>query len=84
MKGNYVIMVKECMAMLLIVFLTMVCLIISLLMVRVFFSTVLWLMNGGFNMTLDDVYRGVKIGVVGGGISGVGIVLFRLFKVKGF
>ncbi|MDW8847095.1 hypothetical protein SD961_14570 [Erwinia sp. MMLR14_017] len=58
--------------------------IITGLLVKLFFFTILWFLTDEFGLTWNEVLRGVKIGGVGGAILGAGIVLFRLFKVKGF
>ncbi|HIE9284587.1 hypothetical protein [Klebsiella variicola] len=49
-----------------------------------FFSLLLWLLGDGFNTTWQDVLHGAKLGLYGGSIGGIGLALFRLFKVKGF
>lgn len=49
-----------------------------------FFSLLLWLLGDGFNTTWQDVLHGEKLGLYGGSIGGIGLALFRLFKVKGF
>ena len=51
---------------------------------KIFFSLLLWLLGGGFNTTWQDVLHGAKLGLYGGSIGGIGLALFRLFKVKGF
>lgn len=48
------------------------------------FSVMTWLSGDDFNLPWDEVLRSIKIGGVGGGMLGIGIILFRLFKVKGF
>lgn len=48
------------------------------------FSLLLWLLGDGFNATWQDVLHGAKLGLYGGSIGGIGLALFRLFKVKGF
>lgn len=48
------------------------------------FSVMAWLSGGDFNLPWDEVLRSIKIGGVGGGMLGIGIILFRLLKVKGF
>lgn len=48
------------------------------------FSLLLWLLGDGFNTTWQDVLHGAKLGLYGGSIGGIGLALFRLFKVKGF
>lgn len=58
--------------------------IIAGLLVKLFFVTILWVLTDEFELTWNEVLRGVKIGGIGGTILGAGIVLFRLFKVKGF
>lgn len=51
---------------------------------KIFFSFLLWLLGDGFNTTWQDVLHGAKLGLYGGSIGGIGLALFRLFKVKGF
>ncbi|WP_414147399.1 hypothetical protein ACMGGR_16975 [Erwinia sp. BNK-24-b] len=58
--------------------------VIAGILVKLFFSTILWLLNGEFELTWHEVFRGIKIAGVGGLILGGGMVLFRLLKVKGF
>lgn len=58
--------------------------IIAGLLVKLFFSIILWLLTNEFELTWNEVFRGVKIGGIGGAILGFGIVLLRAFKVKGF
>ncbi|MCX5575268.1 hypothetical protein OSH03_15005 [Enterobacter sp. E-TC7] len=48
------------------------------------FSLLVWLSDGKFDLPLYEILRSIKIGSVGGGVLGIGIVLFRLFKLKGF
>lgn len=51
---------------------------------KLFFALLLWLLGDGFNTTWQDVLHGAKLGLYGGSIGGIGLALFRLFKVKGF
>ncbi|MCG7803974.1 hypothetical protein [Enterobacter asburiae] len=51
---------------------------------KLFLSLLLWLLGDGFNTTWQDVLHGAKLGLYGGSIGGIGLALFRLFKVKGF
>ena len=51
---------------------------------KIFFSLLLWLLGDGFNTTWQDVLHGAQLGLYGGSIGGIGLALFRLFKVKGF
>ena len=51
---------------------------------KVFFAFLLWIIGGGFSMTMEDVKQCVKIGFYGGAIGGGGVILFRLLNVKGF
>ena len=51
---------------------------------KIFFLLLLWLLGDGFNTTWQDVLHGAKLGLYGGSIGGIGLALFRLFKVKGF
>ena len=54
------------------------------LLVKIFFVIISWLLTDEFELTWNEVFRGVKIGGFGGAILGFGIVLLRAFKVKGF
>lgn len=54
------------------------------LLVRVFLSGLLWVVSGEFDFTWSDALLGIKVGSVAGGMFGIAIVLFRIFKVKGF
>lgn len=65
-------------------FICLISVIIAGLLVKLFFVTILWVLTDEFGLTWHEVLRGVKKGGVGGAILGAGIVLFRLFKVKGF
>ncbi|URQ61539.1 hypothetical protein LQ939_04195 [Pantoea alhagi] len=65
-------------------FTCMLSVIVAGLLVKLFFVTILWVLTDEFGLTWNDVLQGVKIGGVGGSILGSGIVLLRLFKVKGF
>ncbi|TKI01676.1 hypothetical protein [Martelella alba] len=67
-----------------IISLVVIAVISASLITKVFLSGILWISNGEFDMTRHDVWRITKMGIGGGGIMGVGIVLLRLFKVKGF
>lgn len=58
--------------------------IIASLVTKAFFAGVLWVMGGEFDMTWNDVLRISKMGLYGGGILGVGIVLARYLKIRGF
>ena len=51
---------------------------------KIFFSLLLWLLGDGFNIIWQVVLHGAKLGLYGGSIGGIGLALFRLFKVKGF
>jgi len=62
----------------------LVSVIIAGLLVKIFFIIILWLLTNEFELTWNEVFRGVKIGGFGGAILGFGIVLLRAFKVKGF
>ncbi|WP_312739888.1 hypothetical protein [Cedecea neteri] len=48
------------------------------------FSVMAWLSGDNFNLPWGEVLRSIKIGGVGGGTLGIGIILFRFFGVKGF
>ncbi|MFG1172491.1 hypothetical protein AAFN90_02590 [Erwiniaceae bacterium CAU 1747] len=54
------------------------------ILVKLFFTTILWLLTGEFELTWHEIFDGVKIAGVGGCILGGGIVLFRIFRIKGF
>ncbi|EAB7739609.1 hypothetical protein B5864_13650 [Salmonella enterica] len=43
-----------------------------------------YLAYGYIHYECSEALRGLKIGGIGGGILGVGIVLFRLLGIKGF
>lgn len=43
-----------------------------------------YLAYGFIDLKWSDFLKGIRVGGTGGGLLGVGIVLFRLFKVKGF
>lgn len=63
--------------------------VIAGVLVKLFFSTILWLLTGEFDLTWYEVFYGIKTAgvggcIVGGCILGWGIVLFRIFKIKGF
>lgn len=75
---------RECIVSFCIFFACILSVIIAGLLVKLFFATILWVLTAEFQLTWNEVLRGVKIGGVGGAILGVGIVLFRIFKVKGF
>ncbi|RXX23803.1 hypothetical protein CWC43_19365 [Klebsiella aerogenes] len=51
---------------------------------KIFFVTVLWILGDEFQLSWNDILQGIKIGSVGGGVLGIGIILSRLFKVEGF
>jgi hypothetical protein len=67
-----------------IICLVVIAVIAASLIAKIFLSGMLWISIGEFDMTLQDVWRITKMGIGGGGIMGVGIVLLRLFRVKGF
>ncbi|EEC0711573.1 hypothetical protein JZQ46_004427 [Salmonella enterica subsp. enterica serovar Panama] len=52
--------------------------------IKLTFSVMAWLSDGNFNLPWDEVLRSIKIGGIGGGVLGIGIIMFRFFKVKGF
>jgi len=68
----------------LILCLVMLAAIAASLITKLFLSGIFWTLSGEFDMTLNDVWRITKMGIGGGGIIGIGIVLFRLFRVRGF
>lgn len=57
---------------------------IAALMTKLTFSVLEWLANDTFFLSWTEVLRSLKVGALGGGILGIGINLFRFFKVKGF
>lgn len=57
---------------------------IAALAIKLTFSALAWLLSGNFDLSWFEVLRSIKIGSIGGGILGIGIILFRFFKVKGF
>ncbi|CAM3617791.1 hypothetical protein L1C56_16295 [Klebsiella pneumoniae] len=54
------------------------------LITKLTFSVLEWLLNGSFDLSWSEILHSMKLGGVGGGILGIGIVLLRFFKVKGF
>ncbi|WP_152525652.1 hypothetical protein [Siccibacter turicensis] len=48
------------------------------------FAFLLWMVGGQLDVNLPEIITSIKIGVFGGGIVGLGVVLMRLFNVKGF
>lgn len=58
--------------------------IIVALMTKTTFVIFAWLLNGSFDLSWREILHSMKIGGIGGGILGIGIVLLRLFKIKGF
>lgn len=58
--------------------------IIAGLLVKLCFSIILWILTDEFELTWNEVFLGIKIGGGGGAILGIGLVLLRAFKVKGF
>lgn len=58
--------------------------VIAGLLIKLFFSIILWALDSEFGLSWYEVLRGIKIGGVGGSILGGGMILFRLLKVKGF
>lgn len=65
-------------------FVCMFSVIITGLLAKIFFVTVLWILGDEFQLSWNDILQGIKIGSVGGGVLGIGIILSRLFKVEGF
>lgn len=50
-----------------------------------FLSALLWCVAGAeFELNMATIITSIKIGIFGGGIVGLGVVLMRLFNVKGF
>jgi len=84
MNLQYDVLKRELILSFCIFFICLISVIIAGLLVKLFFVTILWVLTDEFGLTWNEVLRGVKIGGVGGAILGAGIVLFRLFKVKGF
>ncbi|QCP60803.1 hypothetical protein [Pantoea sp. SO10] len=54
------------------------------LLVKLCLPIILWLLTDEFELTWNEVSRGVKIGDFRGAALGIVIVLLRAFKVKGF
>lgn len=52
-------------------------------MTKTTFVVFAWLLNSSFDLSWGEIFRSMKIGGIGGGILGIGIVLLRLFKIKG-
>ncbi len=84
MNLQYDVLKRELILSFCIFFICLISVIIAGLLVKLFFVTILWVLTDEFGLTWNEVLRGVKNGGVGGAILGAGIVLFRLFKVKGF
>lgn len=57
---------------------------IAALMTKLTFVLLAWLLKDTFDLSWIEVLSSIKIGVIGGGILGAGIILLRFFKVKGF
>lgn len=64
--------------------LTIIGMVIVSLLGKLFFASLLWVVGGDFSMTMQDIKQCMKIGFYGGVIGGGGIILFRIFNVKGF
>lgn len=58
--------------------------IIASLVTKIFFVGILWIIDGEFDMTWNDVLRILKMSLYGGGILGIGLVLARYLKIRGF
>ena len=43
-----------------------------------------YLAYGCIDFEYSEILKGLRVGGTGGGILGIGIVIFRFFKVKGF
>jgi multisubunit Na+/H+ antiporter MnhB subunit len=84
MVSNNQLQRRKTILMLLIFIMTVLIVIATALLTRLFLSTILWFLSGNFDMSWNDVLHGIKLGFIGGSICGAGIILFRLFKVKGF
>lgn len=54
------------------------------LLSKIIFVLFAWLLTGVLTFSWDAVFHSMKIGGIGGGFLGIGIVLLRLFKVRGF
>ncbi|MGB9095788.1 hypothetical protein [Erwinia sp.] len=76
--------VKNILFSLITVFVITLSIIFSALSARLLFSGVLWLFHGEFDMTWKDTIKVLKMGFYAGVTLGVTVILFRLFKVKGF
>ena len=76
--------IKNIVLMSIIFFMIVIGIIATALVVRLFLSTILWLVSGTFDMSWVDVVRGIKIGFVGGAICVSWVVLVQLFIIKGF
>ncbi|EFE98351.1 hypothetical protein [Serratia odorifera] len=66
------------------VFIISLSIIFAALSARLLFSGLLWAFRGEFDMTWKDVIKVFKMGLYAGVTLGGAVILFRLFKVKGF
>ncbi|WP_156484941.1 hypothetical protein [Erwinia sp. ErVv1] len=84
MINNKQLQCRKAVLMLLIFVMIVLGVIATALLGRLLLSTILWFLTGTFDMSWNDVLHGIKLGSVGGSICGAGIILARIFKIKGF
>lgn len=84
MSSSIFLLKRKTIANFCIFFVCMFSVIITGLLAKFFFVTVLWILGDEFQLSWNDILQGIKIGSVGGGVLGIGIILSRLFKVEGF
>ncbi|ELY3904844.1 hypothetical protein SMX89_004276 [Klebsiella aerogenes] len=84
MSSSIFLLKRKMIASFFIFFVCMFSVIITGLLAKIFFVTVLWILGDEFQLSWNDILQGIKIGSVGGGVLGIGIILSRLFKVEGF
>ncbi|EPN2405436.1 hypothetical protein ACTWBM_003851 [Klebsiella aerogenes] len=84
MSSSIFLLKRKMIAIFCIFFVCMFSVIITGLLAKIFFVTVLWILGDEFQLSWNDILQGIKIGSVGGGVLGIGIILSRLFKVEGF
>lgn len=58
--------------------------VVSFLCIDIFFSLLQWLLTGTLNITLNGVQHVLFIGCVIGAFIGIGCVLAKYFRLKGF
>lgn len=49
-----------------------------------FLICIKYLAYGSFDLEYSKIIKGLKVGIAGGGVLGLGIVFSRLLKIKGF